>query len=128
MIALDFDGTVQHHPGTDSTAFTKPVDGALDFVLWAKEQGFEVVIYTARMAKVLHDELRSIRTANQISKQLRAWGFPLLRVVGHKVDAVVYLDDRGFRFEGPGTWAVLKGWIEHSGGASRWEREGYSRP
>lgn len=108
-ICLDFDGVLHRykHGWTGTKAQEGPVEGALEFVEWAVDQDFEIVIY-------------SCRDARDIAAWLREHGFPELRVVREKPAAMLYVDDRGYRFAGkfdelrellregdPGTWATM---------------------
>lgn len=74
-----------------------PVEGAIE---WLNEitKAFNVVIFTTRG----HSE----KGREAVAAWLRENGYtgPDLEVTNIKVPALLYLDDRGWRFEGPGSF------------------------
>jgi hypothetical protein len=115
-IGLDFDGVLHSYVSgwTDRLEpQDAPVEGAQQFVKWLLDMGAEVVIITAR--------IREQGDANE--QAIRDWlnlhNFPEIQTVTNiKVPCALYIDDRGWRFEGdfkplyalfekcldPGTW------------------------
>lgn len=106
-IAVDFDGVIHSYSSKWTTPEEIPdpiVDGAIEFLLAALGAGCEVVIYSTRAAT------ESGRDA--IRQWLRreaggAWwptpagpGIESVKVSGEKPPAIVYLDDRAWRFDG----------------------------
>jgi hypothetical protein len=95
-VAVDFDGVLHSYTtpwsGADSCP-DPPVSGAID---WLNEivQKFEVVILTTRGDQEGGNEA--------VQAWLREHGYvgPDLRVTSQKVPALVYVDDRAWRFEG----------------------------
>ena len=96
-IAVDFDGVIHAYtsPWTHVLDIRDPpVEGAFAFIREAQEAGFNVVVHTARA----NDE--------QAHEVIWAWfcahGFDGKKppITAQKVAALVYIDDRGFRFEG----------------------------
>lgn len=95
-VALDFDGVLHHDQGPWRGVSHIPgpaVEGALEFVRELWRAGHEVVVYTCRALEPAGAEA------------VRAWltarlGEPAPDVVGTKPIAHLYIDDRGFRFEG----------------------------
>lgn len=103
-IAVDYDGVINSYKtrtGLDKQYLLPdpPVDGALEWVLQVMER-FNVVVFTCRAFFPGGKEA--------VEKWLERHGFPALEVTGEKPIAHVYLDDRGFRFEGPGTFPTLE--------------------
>ena len=87
-ICIDFDGTLHDykHP-VPGRRMGPPVEGALDAVRMFQAAGFRVLICTAN------------DTAH-IPAWLAYYRFPELPIVTRKPLADIYIDDRGFRFEG----------------------------
>lgn len=103
-IAVDFDGVIHSYTsgwaGADQCP-DPPVDGAIDF-LHEMVEVFDVVIMSTRGDQPGGSEA--------VMAYLRTWGYtgPELRVTREKVPALIYLDDRGWRFGGPGTWPTVQ--------------------
>ncbi len=90
-----------------------PVEGAREFVQWLLDLGAEVVIITARIREAGDENEQAIRDWLQLH------GFPHIETITNvKLPCALYVDDRGWRFEGdfkplisllkdaldPGTW------------------------
>lgn len=88
-VAIDFDGVLNEYHGwvSDRGLTRGPVPGAREFVQRCIDAGFEVVVFTCR-------------DTESVQQWLEANGFPALTVTDHKPIAMVYIDDRGFRFTG----------------------------
>jgi len=95
-IALDFDGVLHEYAGgwlgNFSNKLEPPTIGALDFVTKLLEKGFKLVIFSARAS--------SVDGKLAIEKWLKDCHFPEIPVTDKKPKAALYVDDRGFRFEG----------------------------
>lgn len=94
-IALDFDGVMHSYTsgwkGADVIP-DPPVPGMAQLCHDLLAMDFEVVIMTSRA--------RYPQAPNAIGSWLQEHGFPLLPITAEKVPAEVYIDDRGFRFDG----------------------------
>ncbi len=100
VIALDFDGVLAEYAGWKGEDVTgSPIQGAREFVLSLLGKGYGAVMYTCRRADV-------------VERWLRDNGFPLLAVSDTKPQALLYVDDRGFRFTGD--WADVMTAVEHA--------------
>src|SRR3990167_7471733 len=87
-LAIDFDG-VLHAYGQgwqDGTIYDEPLPGAVDACRYLVDQGFDLVIFTARQDQAA------------IHKWLRTHGFPEMDVTNMKPPALFYIDDRAIRF------------------------------
>lgn len=105
-IALDLDGTIHSYvtPWVDEyTISDEPIDGALAWMCEALDDGHKIIIHTARFAPGVD----TVKVRRAIQVWLYTWGMPSLYIkklafhdtVG-KPHADVYLDDRGYRFNG----------------------------
>ena len=96
-IVLDFDGVIaQYKNGWTGVEPTEPpVPGAREAVEELIRLGYEVVVVSSRAYMGEHPG-----GEHAIVRWLDANGFPPLRVTSDKVPAVLYVDDRGFRFTG----------------------------
>lgn len=98
-IAVDFDGVIHSYstPWKDHHIIPdQPVVGAIE---WLNEIGkdFTVVIHTTRAKTELG--------MNAVSQYLTRHGCKIFcKITSDKPPALIYLDDRAVRFEGPGTF------------------------
>jgi hypothetical protein len=112
-VAIDFDGVIHHYRenarGGGQTAIDDtPTPGAIEWLEGLLHANVDVWLYTSRLAKegmhCSHLRARSLVTlamAGWLSKHgLSADALHRLEFTGEKVPADVYVDDRGFRFEG----------------------------
>lgn len=92
-IALDFDGVLHSYKTWDGDIpKNSPVDGALSFVNDLVDMGYEVVIFSSRA--------KNETGKKGISDWLEKHDFPKLKVHHDKPAAELYVDDRGYRFDG----------------------------
>jgi hypothetical protein len=95
-VAVDFDGVIHSYTTPWVNAWTipdPPVEGAID---WLNEisKKFEVVIFTTRGKEQIG--------RNAVLRWLKDRGFTgIAEVTAVKPPALVYIDDRGYRFTGP---------------------------
>jgi hypothetical protein len=99
-VAIDFDGVI-HAFVSRFTASTiipdDPVPGAFEFIRQVDAEGYRVVIHTARA----NEEAAITAIRAWFSRQgLEASISEKIKITSHKSSAVVYIDDRGWRFEG----------------------------
>lgn len=99
-IAVDFDGVLHSYtsPWVDAeTIPDPPVSGAID---WLNDitHDLDVVIFTTR------GKTEAGRLAVRSWLEDRGYNGPRLTVTAEKPPALAYLDDRAYRFEGPGTF------------------------
>ena len=116
-ICMDFDGVIHSYTsgwkGADVIP-DPPVPGAAEFMIWGLEQGFEMVVSSARCEHELG--------AWAIEEFLRDHGIPFTRVARKKPPALLYVDDRGFRFGGD--FEALKSFVEEEGAMAPWNKRG----
>ena len=93
-IMLDFDGVIHSYARwTGEIPFDPPVPGAIDFMRWANEEGYTIVIYSARA--------RTKEGVFGIQQWLKYHGYDkAIKVTDRKVGCELYVDDRGYRFTG----------------------------
>lgn len=113
-IALDFDGVLHSYEQgwTGSLPEDLPVVGALSFVQDLLAAGFKLVIFSRRAIEE--------GGTKGIQEWLVKYGFPQIPVEHVKPNADLYLDDRGFRFEG--NWDAVRAFISHNPSFSTWNR------
>ena len=100
-VAVDFDGVLHSYtsPWVDAQTIPgPPVEGAIE---WLREivKKFDVVIHTTRGA--------TPEGVSAVRNWLRKNGFDeskVRAVTDRKVPALVYIDDRAYRFIGPGSF------------------------
>lgn len=91
-ICLDFDGVLTTKwPGRGEPE--APVEGAAEFVSYLQHSGYDVVVLSNRAA--------TNSGRQTIWEWLMRHGFPEgIRVTNEKPAALLYIDDRGYRFSG----------------------------
>lgn len=97
-VCVDFDGVIHRYisPWTEAYEIHDgPVDGAIEWLLDTSKH-YTVVIHTTRA--------RSVRARLAIREWLAKHGLGRLAhtidITNEKVPAMIYIDDRGWRFEG----------------------------
>lgn len=97
-LCIDFDDTII---GRDN----KPLNGVKDAMQRFKDKGWEIIISSARLDPVLWGEQLQFRV-DDIVGMLNEHEIPFDKVVTHKPAADIYIDDKGFRFEG--NWDIAE--------------------
>ena len=104
-VAVDFDGVLHSYVSpwvNEHTIPDPPVDGAIEWLAEMLAGGLDVVIFTTR------GKTAAGRDAVQ-QWIARHWPeAPRLQVTAEKIPALVYLDDRAMRFQGPGHWPSVQ--------------------
>jgi len=104
-IGLDFDGVLHDYSNGWDGPMPKrqPIEGSLEFVKKLQSSGYEVFIMSSR-AKTEDGK-------DGIKKWLKKHDFPQLEITREKKQAILYIDDRGYRFDGD--FDSLIGFIEN---------------
>lgn len=114
-IALDFDGVLHEYKQREENFPTpggRPVPGAKDAVAWMGQR-YSLVIFSARA-----NEPGGVEA---IEKWLAHWEFPAIPVSLEKPEAEIYVDDRGYRFEG--NFSSLLAYLMENPKPGRWGRD-----
>ena len=102
IIAIDFDGVIHKSSKGfhDGTIYDDPIEDSLNSMKEIHKQGFEIIIYTCKAhperplitgkngVELIWDWLEKHKVKNIVSDVV--WGKPW---------ALVYIDDKGYRFE-----------------------------
>lgn len=87
-VCMDFDGCLSDSSGPYTRGhFGEPIEEGLHLLTLLQQDGYNVVILTAR------------NETDLVSLWLKDHGFPGLLVTNHKVPALFYFDDRALRAE-----------------------------
>lgn len=105
-IAVDFDGVIHSYTTPWVAAHVipdPPVEGA---IRWLDEmaQKFDIVIFTTR-AKTWRGRRAVRRWLYEEAYYLHEYD---IKITAKKPPCLIYLDDRAYRFEGPGTFPSAK--------------------
>ena len=115
-ICLDFDAVVHRYttPWIDTGVIPDdPVSGAKEFMAWLLDEGYSVLVLSSRcMAE------RGVRA---IEAYLAKHELPYTRVLTKKEPALLYVDDRGYRFGG--NFEHLKEFISNEERMKPWNRK-----
>jgi len=92
-IALDFDGVIHSYKSgwIAPDILEEPLEGSLEFFNKLLEK-YKIVIFSARA--------KSPNGLLAIQNWLKKYNFPEVQVTPIKPNASLYIDDRGFRFNG----------------------------
>ena len=96
-VCVDFDGVLaDYHGWKNEKTLDPPYPGALEFCNKVVAAGYALVVHTTRSSPRIYD-------------WLAAYGFPPCTVAERKPKALVYIDDRAFRFTGDWTdaWQAI---------------------
>jgi hypothetical protein len=91
-LCIDFDNTIIGRKD-------EPLDGARSALRRFKDKGWEIIISSSRLDPDLWGELLHFRVED-IVRIMNEHNIPFDKVVTHKPSADIYIDDKGFRFEG----------------------------
>lgn len=89
IVLVDLDGTICHKP-RDLEHFARFKKGALNSIRKIKKLGFEVVLYTARSNLGPVEKFVASTPLRDL----------VVRVTNKKENAILFIDDRGYRFNG----------------------------
>ena len=94
-IMIDFDGVIHRYSKgwSGGAIYDCPVEGTKEALTTLKNLGFRLVVLTARRPE----------SWPVVEAWLQQHEIPYNEVTNIKGPAVIYIDDRGFRFEGPWT-------------------------
>ncbi len=105
-VSLDFDGVIHKYSQgyKDGTCYDNPVEGAGDFIKDLFNKGYTVFILSARSSEMIKEWFKvhfpDIETSI-IDNDYEFWNcHNLLGITNRKLPAHIYIDDRGFKFEG----------------------------
>ena len=102
QVAIDFDGVVHRNSKGfhDGTVYDPPMEGAIEAIKWFASQGLDIVLFTA---KVKPDRpLVNGKTGEELIWEWLAKyeiNSYIKEITCEKPRAIVYIDDRGIRFE-----------------------------
>ena len=102
QVAIDFDGVVHGNSKGfhDGTVYDPPIEGSLDAIKWFKSQGYDIVLFTAKVkpdrplvnGKTGEELIWEWLTKYEIDTYIK-------EITCEKPRAICYIDDRGIRFE-----------------------------
>lgn len=101
-VAIDFDGVIHLNSKGfhDGTVYDPPIEGAIEAIKWFASQGLDIVLFTA---KVKPDRpLVNGKTGEELIWEWLAKyeiNSYIKEITCEKPRAIVYIDDRGIRFE-----------------------------
>jgi len=102
VVCVDFDGTIA--PWGDLFGFPEPLPGARDFLIYLKDHGFTIVLFTSRLSTVWHahegrDPARGIfEQVEYLREYAERYDLPIDKVTAEKVPAVAYIDDKAVEY------------------------------
>lgn len=102
QVAIDFDGVLHLNSKGfhDGTVYDPPVQGAVEAIKWFYSQGFDIVLFTAKVKpdRPLVDGKSGEELIWEWLAKYRINSY-IKEITCEKPRAIVYIDDRGIRFE-----------------------------
>jgi hypothetical protein len=102
QVAIDFDGVVHGNSKGfhDGTVYDTPIEGSIEAIKWFHSQGLDIVLFTAKVkpdrplvqGKTGEELIWEWLAKYKISSYIK-------EITCEKPRAIVYIDDRGIRFE-----------------------------
>jgi phosphoglycolate phosphatase-like HAD superfamily hydrolase len=92
-LCIDFDETIR------SRLDDLPINGVAEVLSKLQKKGYRIVISSARINVKMWGELAHFRI-DDIKNWLNKYHIPYDDVVAYKPAAALYIDDKGYRFEG----------------------------
>lgn len=124
-LAHDFDGVFHSYKQgwTGPVPLDPPVEGAAEYAHWLHERDFIIEIFTRRVHPSHHDYKMALAG---VYRWLEKHGFPDgLIVTAEKPNAIVYIDDRSYRFDGD--WEKTKEFVTTPELYTPWTKVGNDR-
>jgi hypothetical protein len=93
-VMIDFDRTIHKYSEgwKDGSIYDAPFEGAKEGVQWFRDQGYQIVIFTARVAKGENDDYAEQEQA--VKAYLKKYEIPFDMITAEKLAAEFYIDDR----------------------------------
>ena len=116
-IVLDFDGVINSYTSGWQGSATKIVDpptpDARETIRLLRQNGWKVVVFSTRCM--------SPEGRDAILTYLEKWGIEVDDVAPKKPPALVYVDDRGYRFDGD--WSKLISFVQDPEAVRPWNKK-----
>ncbi|GIU69037.1 MAG: hypothetical protein KatS3mg002_0273 [Candidatus Woesearchaeota archaeon] len=99
-VMVDFDGTIHKYSKGfhNGKVYDEPFEGAKEALETLKNKGYKIIIYTARICPGVNDDRK--QQIEDIKQWLDKYDIPYDDLTYKKYPADLYIDDRGYRFEG----------------------------
>jgi capsule biosynthesis phosphatase len=100
-VAIDFDGTIcENKKGDEGYEDVKPIPGAIETLKELKEQGFEIVIHTARNMATCNNNVAKVtaRQAPIIIEWCKKYECPYDELLFGKPHVDFFIDDKAIEF------------------------------
>jgi len=99
-IMVDFDGTIHKYSKGfyDGSIYDEPFEGVKEALNQLKEKGYEIIIYSARICPDVNEDHE--HQMEEMKEWLNRYEIPFDDMTYKKLAADLYIDDRGYRFEG----------------------------
>lgn len=108
VVLVDFDATLFPW-GPLMNWDAQPIRGAVESVQAIKDAGYTIAIFTSRMSERWLKFAKKDRAEQYeyVWKMCTKFGIPFDEIIGEKIPAVAYIDDKAIEFTGD-NWAEIK--------------------
>ena len=93
ILCIDFDDTLYNRSSKE------PIAGACEALKHFKFKGYTILISSSRLNPELWGDLVKFRE-QEISEWMKQYDIPYDKIVLHKPPADIYIDNKGYRFNG----------------------------
>lgn len=109
IIMIDFDGAIHKYSEgfKDGTIYDEPIKNVKSAIKIFRNKGFKVIVFTARLSEKYHGLDQVNEQKEMIKEWLSKYGIEIDGMTSEKIPALIYIDDRGFRFSGIWTNEVV---------------------
>lgn len=99
-VMVDFDGTLHKYSKGfhNGKVYDEPFEGSKEALETLRNKGYKIIIYTARICPGVNNDVE--QQIKDIKKWLDQYDIPYDDLTYKKYPADLYIDDRGYRFEG----------------------------
>jgi hypothetical protein len=101
-IMIDFDGVIHKYSSGwgDGSIYDDPIDGSKEAIEQFRNDGYKVIIFTARLSEIAHGKSGVSEQKKMIEDWLKKYKIEVDGMMAEKLPASIYIDDNAFWFNG----------------------------
>lgn len=101
-ILIDFDQVIHKYSvgWIEGIIYDEEISGVKEVINEFKKDGYEIIIFTCRLSETAHGKEGVQTQRKMIEEWLKEHNIQVDGITAEKLPAEIYIDDRGYRFEG----------------------------